>query len=292
MVVMSLLLTLILSKTITVPISRISNSAKELASGNYSTEFPKGYFREINNLSQTLEYAAAELSKTDRLRSELIANTSHDLRTPLTMITGYAEIMRDIPNENTPENAQIIIDESKRLSSLVNDMLDISKLESGTSQTVSEQFCLTEVIAEELNRYQQLCKRDGYTLTFESNEMIHVTTDRKKLVQALFNLVNNALTHTGADKLVTVRQQTYIDEVDGNRYVRLSVIDTGDGIPEDKLEVIWDRYYKLEGNHKRSVYGSGLGLSIVRKIMGLLNGRCGVFSSNGNGSVFWIEIPF
>lgn len=292
MITMSLILTLILSKTITAPISRISKSAMELASGNYSVEFPNGNYKEINELSHTLEYAASELSKTDRLRSELIANTSHDLRTPLTMIAGYAEIMRDIPSENTPQNAQIIIDESKRLSSLVNDMLDISKLESGTSKIQVDEFCLTEVIADEILRYQQLCKKDGYTLIFEAKNNISVKTDKKKLIQALFNLINNALTYTGDDKLVTIRQDAYFDEEDGIRYVRLSVIDTGEGIPEDKLNLIWDRYYKLESTHRRSALGSGLGLSIVRKIMTHLNGRCGVLSSNGNGSIFWIEIPF
>lgn len=291
MIIMSLILTLILSKAITDPISRISKSAIRLASGDYSPSFPSGNYREISELSQTLNYAASELSKTDRLRSELIANTSHDLRTPLTMITGYAEIMRDLPDENTPENAQIIIDESKRLTSLVNDMLDISKLESGAIPTVMEQFCLTETISEELKRYQQLCKRDGYTIVFEANEVINVTTDRKKLIQALFNLVNNALTYTGEDKLVIVRQEKYFDEVSKTPYVRLSVIDTGEGIPKEKLDLIWDRYYKLESTHKRSAFGSGLGLSIVRKIMDTVGGRCGVLSSNGNGSIFWIEIP-
>ena len=252
----------------------------------------KGNYAEINELSKTLDYAASELSKTERLRSELIANTSHDLRTPLTMITGYAEIMRDIPDENTPENAQIIIDESKRLSSLVNDMLDISKLESGTSKTVIEPFCLTDTIAEELNRYQQFCKHEGYTIIFEANEPINVNTDKSKLIQALFNLVNNALTYTGEDKRVIVRQEAYIEEESDIRYVRLSVIDTGNGIPQDKLDLIWDRYYKIDTTHKRAALGSGLGLSIVRKIMAHLNGRCGVLSSNGNGSIFWIEIPF
>lgn len=292
MILMSLVLTLLLSKTITNPISSISESAKKLAAGNYTESFPSGSYKEISELSQTLNYAASELSKTDRLRSELIANTSHDLRTPLTMITGYAEIMRDIPEENTPENAQIIIDESKRLTSLVNDMLDISKLESGTSQIVMEQFCLTEAVSEELNRYQQLCRREGYTINFEASESINVTSDRKKLIQALFNLVNNALTYTGENKLVRVVQDQYYDESTDARYVRLSVIDSGEGIPEEKLDLIWDRYYKLESTHKRSVNGSGLGLSIVRKIMTALNGRCGVLSSQGNGSIFWIEIPF
>lgn len=289
MIAMSLILTLILSRSIAKPITDISKSAKRLAVGDYSASFKGGSYREVNDLAASLTYASAELSKTDRLRSELIANTSHDLRTPLTMIAGYAEMMRDIPGENTPENAQIIIDESKRLTSLVNDMLDISKLESGNSPLNVTSFNVTEAISSELLRYQELCRREGYRIDFTYDAKVTVSTDRQKLLQALFNLVNNALTYTGDDKSVYVIQNVL--QHGDESYIRLSVKDTGMGIPEDKLDIIWDRYYKIDSPHKRSSYGSGLGLSIVRRTVELLDGRCGVLSSNGNGSIFWIEIP-
>lgn len=291
MVILSCILTFVLSRSITKPISDMSKSAEMLAQGSYDVTFNGGTYKEANELASSLNYAASELSKTEQLRSELIANVSHDLRTPLTMISGYAELMRDIPSENTPENAQVIIDESKRLTSLVNDMLDISKLENGTPKVNNETFNLTFALRTELEGYNDLCKKEGFTIKFNYNGDITVTTDRSKFLQALINLVNNALTYTGDDKLVTVSQDVYTDNKSGINYVRVSVIDTGAGIPQDKLDLIWDRYYKLNTAHKRAENGSGLGLSIVKKIISLLGGRCGVMSSQNSGSIFFIEIP-
>ena len=291
MLATAILLAFFIARTISRPIVRISCSAKALADGDYQAVFEGGSFREMSELADTLTYASTELSKVDSLRRELIANTSHDLRTPLTMIAGYAEIMRDLPGENTPENAQIIIDESRRLTSLVNDMLDISKLESGNQTVTPEAFSLTATLREAMDRYHQFRIRDGYHIEFLSSEEIDVVTDRSKLLQAFFNLVNNAITYTGPDKRVTVMQDTYRDE-QGQHWVRVAVSDTGEGIPEDKLALIWDRYYKVDAAHKRAAQGTGLGLSIVNKIMILLGGRCGVASTVGVGSTFWIELPF
>ena len=289
MILLALLLAIVFARRVSRPIERINATAKGLAVGCYDVSFRGGSYREISELSDTLNHAAAELGKVDALRRELIANTSHDLRTPLTMIAGYAEVMRDLPGENTPENAQVIIDEAKRLTSLVNDMLDISKLESGNQDVTVETFDLTETLREGLERYSQLRTREGYHIVFSADEAVTVTTDRSKLLQAFFNLVNNAITYTGDDKTVTVSQSSYEDD-NGAPWVRISVTDTGEGIPEDKLSLIWDRYYKIDGPHKRAAQGTGLGLSIVGKIMTLLGGRCGVISTVGAGSTFWIEI--
>ncbi len=289
MVFMALILAIILSRRVSRPIEKINASAKALAEGQYDISFHGDSYREIAELSDTLNYAASELAKVDSLRRELIANTSHDLRTPLTMIAGYAEVMRDLPGENTPENAQVIIDEARRLTSLVNDMLDISKLESGNQAVALETFDLTATLREGLERYNQLRTREGYRIDFFADREVTVTTDRSKLLQAFYNLVNNAITYTGEDKTVTVTQEIYLDEA-GISWARISVTDTGEGIPEDKLSLIWERYYKIDAAHKRAAQGTGLGLSIVGKIMSLLNGRCGVTSTIGVGSTFYIEV--
>lgn len=291
MIGLALLLSIVISKKISKPIIYINKSAKELAKGNYGIRFSGGSYREITELSETLNYAAAELSKIDSFRRELIANTSHDLRTPLTMITGYAEIMKDIPGENTAENAQVIIDESKRLTSLVNDMLDISKLENGIYTVNFESFDLTEEIKNSLTRYKRFITEDGYTIEFLHTENVSCVTDKSKLLQAFYNILNNAITYTGKDKRVTVIQDVYYDTNLKKNYVRISVSDTGEGIPKEKTALIWDRYYKIASDHKRAALGTGLGLSIVNKIMFLLGGRCGVQSCLGKGSTFYIEIP-
>lgn len=288
LVLLALIMSLLISRKIAKPIVNLSSGAKQLATGNYNVDFTASGYREIGELARALDYAEHELSKVDALRRELIANISHDLRTPLTMISGYAEIMRDIPDENSPENLQIIIDESNRLTSLVNDVLDISKLEAGVRTVTPSYFSLTDAIKTALLRYNKLMEQKGYIITFNSQNNITVNTDKTLLMQVFYNLVNNALTYTGADKQIYVSQSVSEE----SKRVRISVTDTGDGIAPDKLHLIWDRYYKVDKVHKRAAVGTGLGLSIVRSTMDLLGGSYGVSSSLGNGSTFWFEIKY
>lgn len=275
-------LAVFLSWRLSKPLERINESASELASGNYDVYFPEAGTRETAELAGTLNYAAGELSKVESLRRELIANVSHDLRTPLTMITGYAEVMRDLPGENTPENVQVIIDEANRLTGLVNDMLDISKLQSGAIELSRELYCLTEEIRLVLTRYDKLA---DYSFSFEYDEEVYVWADKLKMSQVIYNLVNNAINYTGADKSVLIRQCV------GGDVVRVEVTDTGEGIPADKLPYIWDRYYKVDKAHRRAQIGTGLGLSIVKNILNMHGGQYGVISEEGVGSTFWFELP-
>lgn len=277
-------LALIISGRVSKPIVEINKAAKRLASRNYDAAFSERGYREIAELGGTLNYAARELSKVDDLCRELIANISHDLRTPLTMITGYSEVIRDLPNENTPENIQIIIDEANRLTSLVNDVLDISRFQSGVQKFERSPFNLTEAVEKTLSRYGRLVERDGYKIDFLYENDVIVNSDENRIIQVLYNLVNNAITYTGADKRVTVRQLIK----DGK--VRIEVTDTGDGIEEDKLDLIWERYYKVDKVHRRAQLGTGLGLSIVKAIMDMAGGTCGVRSTVGLGSTFWFEL--
>ena len=247
-----------------------------------------GYL-ETRELAATLNYAAGEIAKSDSLQRELIANVSHDLRTPLTMISGYAEVMRDIPGENSPENLQIIIDEAGRLSELVTDMLDLSKIRAGTKTPEMSFFDLTETIREVMLRYDKLISHDGYKISFVQECEAFVNADRTMMLQVVYNLINNAVNYTGEDKRVTVTQQ--ICERDGERRVRISVADTGVGIPRDQIPLIWDRYYKIDKVHRRAAVGTRLGLSIVKGILRMHNAAYGVESCEGHGSVFWFELP-
>lgn len=285
MLILALLLALFISKRISKPIIKINASAKELAKGNYDVSFDEDGYREIAELGNTLNFAARELGKTEGLQRELIANISHDLRTPLTMITGYAEVMRDLPDENTQENVQIVIDEAKRLTSLVNDVLDISKLQSQTEISKMASFNLTESVKTIIKRYEKLTEQDGYSIKFIYDNEVHVNADELKISQVLYNLVNNAITYTGKDKSVIVRQNV------SNGYVRIEVTDTGEGIPKDRLDDIWDRYYKLDNAHKRAQIGTGLGLAITKAILVQHNAKFGVQSTIDQGSIFWFELP-
>lgn len=285
LVLFALFLALFISRRIAKPIVDINERAKLFANGNYGVRFgTDGGYREINELSATLNYTGQELSKVDKLRRELIANISHDLRTPLTLIQGYSEAMRDLPGEFTAENIQTVIDETARLSSIVSEMLDYSKIESGNYTPNFEQVDLGQAVTSAVNTYRALTEKNGYRIGLEIKDDALVIADRNMILRALLNLVNNALTHTGADLTVGVRQFRNGD------FVRIEVSDSGEGIPEDQLELIWERYYKADTVHKRAANGTGLGLSIVKSVVTMHNGSCGVRSTPGAGSVFWIEL--
>lgn len=281
---LSVVLSIMASQIIAAPIININKSAKELAEGNYDVNFNGLGYKEIEELNETLNYAASELSQVDQMRKDLIANVSHDLRTPLTLITGYGEVMRDIPGENTAENIQIIIDEATRLSSLVNDLIDISKIEAGTMKLEASTFCITDSIKEMFGRYSKLKEQDGFTFDFEHDCDVYVYADQLKISQVIYNLVNNAVNYTGDNKNIIVRQKCY-----DNR-VRIEVEDHGPGIPPDKLKSIWDRYYKVDKSHKSAKIGTGLGLSIVKSVLKLHRAQFGVLSTLGKGSTFWFEL--
>lgn len=285
LVVLSLGIAFLLARNISKSMIRVNHSARELANGNYSVEFSGKDYREIAELSETLNYAARELEKTEGLRKELIANVSHDLRTPLTMIIAYSEVMRDLPGENTPENIQVVIDESRRLTNLVNDMLDISKLQAGVMEKELSVYNLTESIQSVLQRYNKLKEQEGYSIEFQYEQEITVEADEFKIYQVIYNMVNNAINYTGDDKRVVVRQ-----EIKGTR-VRIEISDTGEGIQPENIPYVWDRYYKVDKTHKRAVMGTGLGLSIVKNILILHEAEYGVESEMGKGSTFWFELP-
>lgn len=277
-------LSLILSRRLSQPIVGMSAGAGRLAAGDYSVKFGGGGYREADELADTLNLAAHEMGQTDRMRRDLIANVSHDLRTPLTVISGYAEIMRDIPGEMTQENVQTIMDETKTLSTLVNDMLESSKLSDGAVKLRPGVFDIGEAVREAVRRYAAVYGAEGYVITAECDGGV-VNADRMRITEALYNLLNNAVNYTGDDKRIFVR------EISRDGRVRVEITDTGDGIPEDELPLIWDRYYKSKEFHRRTGAGTGLGLSIVKNILILHGAEFGVRSRKGEGSTFWFELP-
>lgn len=273
-----------ISRKVAEPIEKINESAKILAQGNYDVVFKARGYKEINELSDTLTYTATELSKVESLRQEFIANISHDLRTPLTLIGGYAEVMRDIPGENSPENAQVVIDEAKRLATLVSDVLSISKIQAGVTLPVCTPYNITSSIQKTVERMQELLKSEGYSINFEYNQDVIVKADELLISQSFYNLLTNAVTYTGTDKLITVRQ------VLENSSVRIEVCDTGDGIAAANLPYVWERYYRIDKTHKRAVTGTGIGLSIVKSLVTAHGGKYGVISEEGKGSTFWFSL--
>ena len=280
----ALILAAIIAKKVCAPLEKMGESAQSLAMGNYNVNFGENQYKEAQELADALNYASKELKKNDTLQRELVANISHDLRTPLTLIKGYGEVMIDIPDENNPENIRIIIDETERLTELVNDMLDLSKIKAGTRKPEKEVFNLTETVREVMKRYNKLTERDGYNISFKADGDAYIYADVTMMLQVVYNLVNNAVNYTGDDKTVEVTQSIS----DGK--VRIAVRDSGKGIDAADLPYIWDRYYKVDKIHKRAQIGTGLGLSIVKGILEAHEISYGVESKMGEGSTFWFDM--
>ena len=283
LLVLSALFTWFISEKISNPIEEINESAKALATGNYDVKFRGEGFSEVSELSGTLNYAAQELKKVDSLQKELIANISHDLRTPLTMISGYAELMKDMEEERTEENLDIIIEETKRLSGLVNDVVDLSKYESLSESLHKEEFSLNELITSTLNHYEKMYQ-NYYQFEYQTDKECLIRADRLKVSQVLYNLLNNAINYSSDSTKILLKQET-----EDNR-VRVSVTNFGATIAKEDLDHLFERYYRSSENHVRAVAGSGLGLSIVKNIVTLHQGRCYAESTDGK-TTFTFELP-
>ena len=285
--VLAFLLSFLISNRVSKPIIGITNSASQLAAGNYGVTFEGGHYSEIVKLADTLNYTSKELAKSDNLHKDLIANVSHDLRTPLTMVKSYAEMVRDLSGDNpVKRNAhlQVIIDEADRLNLLVSDLLVLSKMQSGVDELNITKFSMHDSIISILNSYHLLCEQEDYQITLDCTPDIIATGDEPRIKQVLSNLVSNAVRYSRDEKKINIAV------TETQSAVRCEISDSGQGIPEDELEHIWGRYYKSSSNLSRNTSGTGLGLSIVKEILQLHNANFGVESKVGEGSTFWFEL--
>ena len=289
---LTIFISLFFANRLTNPIIRINKHAKDLPKGKFDATIDDKDFNEIRQLAATLQDASKEIAKSDDLRRELMANISHDLRTPLTMIKAYAEMIRDLSGDNPEKRAKhlkVIIDETDRLSSLVNDILDLSKLQAGVTEINRSVFDLSERLSGVISRFDILKENDGIIIELHADAGIMINADITKLEQVVYNLINNAVTYTGDDNTVIVRLYRKAPGL-----MRFEVTDHGDGIATEYLPYIWDRYYKVsERNktHKRAKMGSGIGLSIVKNVLEQHGFAYGADSTVGQGSTFWFEAP-
>ena len=276
-----------ISYMITKPIAKITSSAKKMENGNFNITFQNdSKIYEINELSNTLERAKNELVKTDELRRDLMANVGHDLKTPLTMIKAYAEMTKDLEGqtkEQKDNNLNIIIEETDRLTKLVNDILELSKLQSKVVKREITNFDLNELIKNIINRYDILIKKENYNIIYNGCEKAIVKADEKRIEQVIYNLINNAINYTGEDKKVTVNL------IENKKNYRVEIKDTGKGIKKEEIKYVWNKYYHNDKNHKRNVYGTGLGLAIVKNIFEEYGYNYGIQSSK-EGTTFYFEI--
>ena len=279
------LLTMLMYRTIARPLTRINEAAKKLPEGRYEASADTGKYREAQELNETLSRAAEDIQKADRAKRDLIANVSHDLRTPLTMISGYGEMMRDLPGENNPENLQVIIDESQRLKMLVNDLLDLSRLQEHRIVLQPQVFDLAGLITQEMRKYDVYQVNDGFVLNWQEPGATMVSADMERIRQVFNNFMTNAINYSGRSRQIDIRLKR------DSGMARVEVQDYGEGIAADQLPLVWDRYYKVDRAHVRSASGSGIGLAIVKEILDLHQVPYGVESEPDKGSTFWFALP-
>jgi signal transduction histidine kinase len=285
-ILLACVVSLYLARKITEPITNITQSAARLGEGEYGIVFEGSAFSEIHSLADTLTYTSLELAKTDTLQKDVIANVSHDLRTPLTMIKSYAEMIRDLSGEDPEKrnaHLEVIMDETDRLNSLVNDILEISRMQSGKQEVSFSQFSLKETIESLLQSYASFVEQEGYKLVFISRGEGVINADEERIKQVLSNLISNAFKYGGKDKLVEVKM------FDEGKIVRCEVSDHGIGISRREMRHIWERYYKSSNNYRRGD-STGLGLSIVKEILLFYGADFGVKSEVKKGSTFWFEL--
>ncbi len=287
---LSIVVAYFISKRLSDPIIKISKAANLIANGKLKTNFETtSDIKELIDLTNALNDMKEELSKTEELQKDLMANVSHDLKTPLTMIKAYAELILDIninDKEKCISNLNIIIEEVNRLNDLVNDILALTKVENDLDKLDISNFNLIKLIEKIVKQHNIYVIKDGYSIEFIHNNIkeLMVDADKKKIEQVIYNLLNNALNYTGEDKKVIIKV------VENIKDYTIMVIDSGKGIAKKETDHIFDRYYRSKKNHKRYIYGTGLGLSIVKNILLLHNFDYGVTSKKNKGTTFYFKI--
>lgn len=287
---LALLFSMAFSKKLTGGLQVMSDTAVNLARGDYSVQFANADYKEMAQLSDTLNYVRDEVKKSEDFQREILANVTHDLKTPLTMIKAYASMIKEISGDDKlkrEKHLQVIIDEADRLTGLVNDVLSVSKLQSNITEIRPKVFNLTDLVYGIIDKFGYLQESQGYSIMVDIDPNTYTRADEEKINQVLYNLIGNAANYTGADKTVYVSLKVSLD---GKR-VKFSVRDTGKGISKEALPEIWNRYYRVKENHNRPVKGTGLGLSIVKAILENHAFDFGVESDVGKGSTFWVDFP-
>lgn len=285
--ILSLIISFTIADSMTKPVLIMKKATEKIASGNFDARVSIKSKDELGQLAESINLMGENLGKTDKLRKELTANVSHELRTPISLIKGYAETVRDITGkdeEKRKRQLDIIVNESDRLSEMVNEMLMLSRFEAGYGKLDDEIFSLPILVSDICEKYVLTAEKSGIELLCNIEGEGNICGDRKKIGQVLMNLLNNAFNHTPEGGKIIVEAKL------SNDLFRVSVSDTGEGIPPEELEYVWDRYYRSRNPNNINKLGSGLGLAIVKSILTVHGAGFGVESIYGSGSSFWFEI--
>ncbi len=287
MLIISFALLALISQKIMRPIRRINTVAESYSTGNFEVSMDIKSKDEIGQLASTLEYMASELSKLDEYRKDFISNISHDFRSPLTSIKGYAEAIQDgtIPPDKQGKYLNIIVDETKRLSKLTNSLLELNKFDSYGIWLVIKDFDIIKPVKAAMRFYEGTCQEKGINLILNNHCLnTMVKGDQTKIQQVIYNLLDNAIKFTPSGKSI------YLTLTELNEKILVSVKDEGCGIPSESLKKIWTRFYKADTSRGKDKQGTGLGLSITREIILAHNENINVVSTEDVGSEFTFSL--
>lgn len=295
------------SKRFTSPILELADIAKRMADLDFDVKYEVKSMDElgtlgtsINVLSERLEQNILKLktannelhsdikkkNKIDEMRREFLSNVSHELKTPISLIQGYAEGLKENINDDAESRESycgVIIDEANKMDDMVKKLLSLNNIEFGNDSISIERFDIVELVKSILDSSQILMKKKNVFLRYEEKEPVYVWSDPYLIQDVLQNYINNGINHASKANIIEVKV------IKIGQVVRVAVFNTGDQIPEEELDKIWDKFYKVDKARTREYGGSGIGLSIVKAIMNSLNQECGV-NNRKNGVEFWFEV--
>ena len=307
LIVITVLLIWYFSKRITEPLRELARLSDRMADLDFEAKYTSGGSNEIgelganfNRMSEKLESTISELKKAnnslqkdieqkdklEKMRNEFLGNVSHELKTPIALIQGYAEGLKEGVNEDAESRdfyCDVIMDEAAKMNRMVKNLLTLNQLEFGDEDIVFDRFNLTALIRGVLQSMEILADQADATVNFRQTEDIYVWADEFKVEQVVRNYVSNAFHHVSGDKVIEVKMI-----VEGDK-VRVTVFNTGTPIPEEDIGHIWDKFYKVDKAHTREYGGNGIGLSIVKAIMKSFHQQYGV-KNYDNGVEFWFEL--
>ncbi|MCR5666470.1 MAG: HAMP domain-containing histidine kinase [Eubacterium sp.] len=287
-IALALLIGLILASYFARPFRHMIHTAATMENGDYSAHFSEdlGPYEAVS-LAQTLNKVSAEFNATEQMRRDFVANISHDMKTPLTVIKAYAEMLdafsADIP-EKRAEHLARIISETDNMTELINELLELSRLQSHSFTLHVSEFSLNNMVHMVFDRIKIMSFAEHAFLHLEADRDYLVHGDMTLLHRAVYNLVSNALKYSADSKNVIVKLDTTV-----TGRIRLSVIDHGIGISAEDLTQIWNRFYRSP-SHGNEIRGNGIGLNIVKEIFEAHHCTYGVNSTLGEGSTFWFTL--
>ena len=308
-VLIGALVVYLVAKQITMPIYKLSNLSERMSDLDFNAKYESGKHdmeeiqvlgNSMNTLSERLEETISELksannqltkdieekTKIDEMRKDFIANVSHELKTPIALIQGYAEGLQEGMGEEKESRdyyCDVIVDEANKMNKMVKQLLTLSSLESGNDKPVMDRFNLTELVRGVVNASKILLEQNEIQVDFDAQTPVYVWADEFKIEQVVTNYLSNAIHHIDGEKKIIIKM------LPENNIVRVSVFNTGTPIPEDAIPNLWTKFYKVDKARTRAYGGTGIGLSIVKAIMDAHNQQYGVKNWE-NGVEFWFTL--